>query len=340
MPADLDPTTAYADLRRLVATDVRQARRALAAVRCAPPEVLEAVLRLASRPGEGRVRHMIATTARVEKFADQVETWLRQWLAVESDEFARSAITAALPTAETPRPSATAAPVEMPREYLEAYRYVAQRLCHRVSSPVVGLRTSLTLFEMSCNGVADPTARSELLGWVARLGRHLQQVSRAIEFDTDDGYMAMSPIALGEWLNACGPRFSAQHGRATLAVIGTDAARRARVRASQFLLDVVFGNLWANAVQACGAYGECRLTYEVNVTAEAVDVLARDSGPGFAQEQADVAFRLQYSTNGASRGRGLLEVADAVRRLQGEVRLLPVASREYRVHIRLPREYA
>ena len=65
-------------------------------------------------------------------------------------------------------------------------------------------------------------------------------------------------------------------------------------------------------------------------------VLVRDNGPGFSTQMVENAFQVAYSSKAESRGRGLLEIADAVRRLQGEVRLLPVAVNQHRVQLRLP----
>src|SRR4051812_46924808 len=88
----------YGSLRRLVASDPKQARAVFLGLLSGPPEAAPAVLERASRPGEGRVRQMIATAARVDAAAaGAVEPWLRRWLAAEADEFTRGAIVAALP---------------------------------------------------------------------------------------------------------------------------------------------------------------------------------------------------------------------------------------------------
>jgi sensor histidine kinase regulating citrate/malate metabolism len=64
--------------------------------------------------------------------------------------------------------------------------------------------------------------------------------------------------------------------------------------------------------------------------------LVLDNGSGFPEMQLETAFQQIFSTKSESRGRGLLEIADAVLRLQGKVDLAKVATNEYRIHIQLP----
>jgi signal transduction histidine kinase len=334
----------YARLRKAVASDVKQARKDFCALLVGPSETLVAILELASRAGEGRVRQMIATAARVEPLTDPILPWLRRWLDLESDEFAHSAIIAALATRESAAPVVSAL-VEMPPAFVESYRYVAERLCHRVRNTLTIPTAMVVRLEQLCEQTTDPAVRSELMSIVARLRPALQRLSRIVEFDTGDGYVAWQSLALGEWLDGMAAGFASRFGHATFALIASAQARRLRVRCTPFLLDTLFGNLWTNAVQAADQLGlpSCHITAEVNLRTdnagrESVDVLLRDSGPGFSSQMIEGAFRLPFSTKAETRGRGLLEVADAVQKLQGEVKLVPVAANEHRILIRLPVE--
>ena len=106
------------------------------------------------------------------------------------------------------------------------------------------------------------------------------------------------------------------------------------VLASDYLLETVFWNIWQNAQQAAGP--DCRLSVRLLPTAGSISLLVIDSGPGFPEAAYEVAFRDQFSTNGANRGRGLLEIEDAVRRLQGGVRLEAVGTGELRLRFDFP----
>lgn len=63
-----------------------------------------------------------------------------------------------------------------------------------------------------------------------------------------------------------------------------------------------------------------------------------DNGPGFPETHLETAFQQVFSTKSDSRGRGLLEIADAIVRLQGRVQLEKAANSEYRIRISIPVE--
>ena len=65
-----------------------------------------------------------------------------------------------------------------------------------------------------------------------------------------------------------------------------------------------------------------------------------DNGPGFPEGMVGVAFEERFSTRGEGRGRGLLEVDDAVRRMSGSVALFKDVVGTPRVVISLPLENA
>lgn len=338
METEATPSERYERLRKAVVSDVKLARRQFNNLRIGPPESLKAVLTLASRPGEGRVRQMIATAARIERYSQEIESWLRQWLTVESDEFARSAISLALQTDETKtRPTQLD---RMPVEYVEAYRIVTDRLCHRVRNALTAPVAALVRLDQMAMDSSDEQLKAELRAIVGLLKPAMQRLSRVTEFDTGDGVMTWNLIAIGDWLEASVPAFRSQHGHSEFSLISNDRCRRLRVRATQFWLDTLFGNLWMNAVQAVETNSSkpCHISVELNEVGKQLHVLVRDNGTGFTSKMVDSVFRTPYSTKSETRGRGLLEVADAVRQLHGEVLLLPVAVNEHRIQIRLPLE--
>jgi signal transduction histidine kinase len=342
MGPDPEAQAVYARLRRSVATDVRQARREFCALLLDPDRPVGPVLELASRPGEGRVRHMIATAVRVEPLTTDAQremaAWLRRWEAVESDEFAKGAVVSALAAIEPADPPAPT-PAALPAEFMAAYRFAAERLCHRLRQGFVMPAACVLQLEQLLGNTADPAVRMALGDVLSRLRPALQRLSRLVEFDTTDAHVQWTSLALAEWLNVAAAGFTARYGPATLTLIGTEAAKRARVRAMPLLLDTLFGNLWVNAVQIADGAGHpsCSITVELNVVDQSLDILVRDGGPGFPTRVVGHAFRQPFSTKKSETGgRGLLEVADAVKRLEGTVRLVPVAAEEFRILIRLP----
>ena len=76
----------------------------------------------------------------------------------------------------------------------------------------------------------------------------------------------------------------------------------------------------------------------VTISAKNVDLLIVDNGDGFPQELHGVIFQERYSAKGAHRGRGLLEVQEAVQRLRGKAQLVQYRPGDFRVMLSFPLE--
>src|ERR1051326_6284213 len=126
----------FADLRKLAAESPRDARARLAALLDSNAIAVEEVMRLASAPGEGRLRQLIANTVTKRHDKARVAIHLNRWLEIETDEFAKAAITAAVAGIQSGAFHPVAPPE--PSQLLETYRYVADRLCHRVRNSLPG----------------------------------------------------------------------------------------------------------------------------------------------------------------------------------------------------------
>ncbi len=331
-----DPLT---QLRWLAASDPKQARAVIHGLVTGKTDVLDAVLQAASRPGDGRLRQIFATVFRTDPTAAVLAPWLQQWLKVESDEFTKSAIATALGARAViteprtlPRSSGTTA--------VEAYRYVADRLCHRVRNAMTLPTAQMARLEQLAGSCEDPELRQELLEIHAGTQTGLIRIARNVEFDTNDGYLSWQSIGIVAWLEKNAHEFAARHGQARFTVSLEPSVRRVNVRATPFLLETTFANIWSNAVQAAET-PEC---IEIQCTTDAhrnqINMLVLDSGPGFPESQLDTAFHEIFSTKAPSRGRGLLEISDAVTRLQGSVRLQKDLHGQYRLALRLPVEAA
>lgn len=333
-PGNGDPVS---KLRWLAVSDPKQARTAFREILNAQDNVLNDVLASASRPGDGRLRQMIAMVFKTDPKANNLESWLRQWLDVESDEFTKGAIQSAL-SSRVPENAQRPTPRNPTLQVVEAYRYVAERLCHRVRNSLTLPNAQIKQLEHLTGKVSDPALKQELTEILAACRAGLLRVSRTVEFDTGDDYLAWQTIALVPWIEATANEFVWRTGQASLSVVCAPAVRRSKVRATRFLLETLFGNLWANAIQAvdapCKIEIQCALAPEQGV----VDILVLDNGPGFPEKYLETAFQQMFSTKAEARGRGLLEVGDAVLRLQGTVELSRYGADEHRIRIRLPVE--
>jgi signal transduction histidine kinase len=185
--------------------------------------------------------------------------------------------------------------------------------------------------------LTDPAAKSALTDILGSLQAGFDRASRAVEFDRGDGYMTWGVIDLADWLSRAVVVFGGRYGQANF-ILRPAPGSRLRVWAAPFLLDVVFGNLWSNAVQKVGI--GCEFVVELSRTDRSVCVLVRDSGPGFDDAARSAAFDTRYSTKPGNSGRGLLEIAEAVDRLYGRVGIVLVAGAGYRLSFHLPSEAA
>jgi signal transduction histidine kinase len=242
---DPEPEQTYERLRSLAVHEPRKARDLLVLVVSAHGSQLAPLLELASRPGEGRIRQIVATTMRVNPdVSDIFRPWLERWLALEDDEFAVRAIREAL--AVVASPTTRNGETELPRNFAETYRYVSERLCHRVRNSLSAPDTALFQLELLLPKIQDPSVRTRLEGILADLQSGIHRISRMVEFDQRDGYMSWSSIDLHSWVLQAAANLNSRYGSLRLVIRSTTGART-RIRATPFLLDVIFGNLWSNA---------------------------------------------------------------------------------------------
>jgi sensor histidine kinase regulating citrate/malate metabolism len=131
-------------------------------------------------------------------------------------------------------------------------------------------------------------------------------------------------------------RYASRYSSVNLTLINADSPDK-RIIASDYLLEIVFWNIWLNAHQAAG--GECSVTVVFETVGNELTLRILDSGQGFSKDLRDIAFQQMYSASGTpGRGRGLLEIQEAVERLRGRIQLFEEKPSEYRLLIRLPLE--
>ncbi len=267
--------------------------------------------------------------------ASALEPTLRRWLQVEPDEFTRSAIEGALASRS---PQAVVRPVSRVSgaQIVEAYRYVADRLCHQVRNALYLPNAQLARFQRVVADVQEPALRQELTEVLAGFQSGLFRVSRSVEFDTGDDYLQFRDISLLEWLGSAARDFEARFGPALFAVACDPVVRRARLRANGLLLDTIFGNIWSNAVQATDAPHSITIQAALDSVHQRLELTILDNGPGFTDAHLETAFQQVFSNKAGNRGRGLLEIADAVVKLQGSVQLARIGTGDFRILIALP----
>jgi signal transduction histidine kinase len=182
--------------------------------------------------------------------------------------------------------------------------------------------------------LGDGKAKTEVLACLGRLADEFQDVGRLAVSDPDDEYFRFRPVTVVDWLDLMGAAYARRYRSIGFEPLGAPSAKGARVIASDYFLRLTFWNLWLNSHQAVGE--GCKISIEFSLEGGTLRLVVLDNGAGFPAESVGVAFYDRYSKKSPHRGRGLLEVQDAVEQLQGSADLILHSSGTYRVSLTLP----
>jgi signal transduction histidine kinase len=328
-------------LRRLAAERPRDARARVAQLLDERIADLSRLLILFGAPGEGRLRHIVANLV-VEK-GERVHAvpQIDEWLAVETDEFTKNALRHAIEaTKDIRRPAiltdAATRPVD--EHFVEAYRYAASRLSHRMRNALIEPQTSILRLTTVLSESRDPALQATTSKLIEQLSSAFRRVARLVEFDVEDDYFKMRDVAIFDWLTSMNFVYAQTYSAIDFKAVADVTSIGSRVYASDYLLNTVFWNLWTNAHQAVG--DACQIKVYITVDGASLQLVIVDNGGGFSPEAREAAFVQPYSSAeprlGHS-GKGLLEVQDAVGRLHGKIEIIK-QEHEYRIRIVFPRE--
>jgi sigma-B regulation protein RsbU (phosphoserine phosphatase) len=114
-------------LRHLAVENPREARKAFLRILDSGGSALEQFLGQISSPADGRLRHLVASALRTSRDKERLAPYLIAWHEIETDEFAKRAIAAALRGVETESATQTALALEVARLTTAIGREMAQR---------------------------------------------------------------------------------------------------------------------------------------------------------------------------------------------------------------------
>jgi sigma-B regulation protein RsbU (phosphoserine phosphatase) len=117
----------HARLRRLAIEDPREARKAFLTLFDSGGPALEQFLGEISSPADGRLRHLVASALRNNRDKERLTPYLIAWHEIETDEFAKRAMAAALDGVKTESAAQTALEQEVARLTTAIGREMAQR---------------------------------------------------------------------------------------------------------------------------------------------------------------------------------------------------------------------
>jgi sigma-B regulation protein RsbU (phosphoserine phosphatase) len=114
-------------LRRLAVEDPREARKAFLRIFDSGGSALEQFLGQISSPADGRLRHLVASALRNNRDKERLAPYLIAWHEIETDEFSKRVIAAALDGVKTESAGQTALAQEVARLTTAIGREMAQR---------------------------------------------------------------------------------------------------------------------------------------------------------------------------------------------------------------------
>jgi len=339
---------AYKSLRRTAASDPKEARIQLLRILTVDSPQTNRILDLMNSPSDGRLRQLLANTARTigdKSVKDRLIPHLLRWQLFESDEFTKLAINAALQgidlaayaDAKSGTENSSRSRAErgllFSEEHIEIYRWVAGRLCHRVRN-CLGLPAANLSYALQCAAkIENVSTRDAITTSLTTALQSFRQIGRIVEFNIDDDHFIWRSVNILGWIRTMNDRYRYKYGEIALDIIDNTKGVSPNVAGMDLLFEIAFWNIWKNSAEEIGA--GCAITLVASVDREWVNLLITDNGPGFRDSQALEAFQLSISTRGEERGRGLLEVADAIRRLRGVAQIISVNG-EHRINISLP----
>jgi signal transduction histidine kinase len=322
----------YDRLHMLAVEDPKQARKVFLEAFESGSEELSPLFVALDRPSEGRLRQVVANALRNHPEKTRALPQLFRWRDTETDEFTRRAIDGALSDVDQRFVPAGGSHQNIggPSELGDVYRYVADRLRHRLRNTMLSAQAQTARLKR----LTGPNADANVQTVVAKLDDAIVSMGRQVEAtDVDPAYFQPRSVLLPDWLREMNSRYANQYSPINLKLINTDGVST-RIFANDYLLETVFWNIWLNAHQATGP--NCDIIVEFARKGNQVEFRISDNGQGFSNELRDVVFQQIYSTRGGSRGRGLLEIQDAVERLGGHIELYEARPAEYRILMMLP----
>lgn len=321
-------------LRRLVRQNPKEARRQVQALLAGDAGGRTAFLAGLGGVGDGRLRQCVANAVIAEpSLLPEAAESMQRWLETETDEFARRSIASALQQAGGNRRPAQKAGLIDPA-LVSAYRYVSDRLAHELRNALLVPQGRLGELRELISALGDDQARARILACLGQVGDDFQEVGRLAVSNPDDEYFRFRPVAILDWIDRMKGTYAKRYCALGFEPVGAQAALGAKVVANDYFLRLAFWNLWLNSHQAVG--NACRISIEFSLDAGKLRLVVLDNGPGFRPDAVGVAFHDRFSKNGDHRGRGLLEVQDAVEQLQRTAELVKHASGTYRVALVLP----
>ena len=224
-------------------------------------------------------------------------------------------------------------------ERFAAVGKVASKVAHELNNPMDGILRYLNLAIRVIDKQDLEKATQYLHQCRTGLTRMVQIISELLEFSRCT-YPAFERGPVDQIVEAAVKAMESQARGTDVQVIRDFAGDMPRFRGSN--LFQVFSNLIKNAADAMEGAGQLRIT--ISDSDDMLTIEFRDTGPGFAPENAEVIFEPFFTTKrrgrGAGLGLGLAICKDIVEKYDGRItaRNVPEGGSIFTVHLPLAQE--
>lgn len=324
-----DVNSTYHRLRELAFEDPVATKNDFLAILAQDHAMAVAVLTASTDQRGSRFRQITARALGKKALVTDIERAFSGWIEFETDEFALSAIREAL----APKKSATPKRQKFvpPLKLESTYKYVSERLRHRVLNALPGAGMAIQRLKLDVQGAASPQLAATLSKQLDQLYGQLSKLEQAVKFDEDSAYFQAGPIELASWLRDHQTKFANEYAAIELFLDFDGVAGLVHVYATAYWLETTFTNLWKNSVDEVGREC-CQITLRATRSGNELRIIVLDNGTGFQASDVERAFQFQYSSKSKDRGRGHMEVQDAMERIGGTANVVET-DRGFRVQL-------
>ena len=316
-----DTLKKYEELRELAYADPVGTQHSIVTILSENIELGITVLSHSIDDRGSRFRQIAARAVKSHLKVPRVLKLLETWLEIETDEFAIATIRSVMYAKNYRKtPPQRVQHRDEVFKLEETYRYVTLRLRHRVLNALPGSTLSISRLKRRIAQTTSSDVALELNEMLDVLYDRLARLKFTVEFDEDRGHFQNAPINLIEWIKAFQGKFLSEYGGVEFSPVEFQSFADVWIVATPYWLEIIFSNLWKNSLDEMEG-GPCRLANSVQTNEKHAFVTLYDNGQGFPESAKEWAFQIQHSTKSIERGRGLMEVAEALSKISGSASL-------------------
>jgi signal transduction histidine kinase len=218
---------------------------------------------------------------------------------------------------------------ELEQERLVTIGLIASRLAHDIRNPLNVIKNTVEIMKLKFKDHLDEATENQF----ARLANSISRISHQIEDVLDyvrESPLQIKPVSLADLIDGIVHSIKKPEG---IKIIKPDC--NVVLECDQKKMEVVFTNLFVNAIQAVGESGQILVRATEQQNHIIIDV--EDSGPGIPRDVLDKIFEPLFTTKQTGTGLGLPSCKNIIEQHHGKI---VAANNPTRFTIKLPKKQA